>query len=53
MHYEARLVIKNGGIRWRHVQVPVSHVLAGEFIGFEEIDDGIWDIIWSNIALSF
>jgi len=40
-HYEVRLVSKNAGIRWRHIRAPHSHILAGEYIGFEEIDDKI------------
>jgi len=50
-HYEVRLVSKNSGIRWRHVRVPVSHILAGEYIGFEEIDDGIWEVYYGPIWL--
>jgi putative transposase len=50
-HNEVRLVSKNGGIRWRHVRVPVSHILAGEYIGFEEIDDGIWEVYYGPIWL--
>jgi len=50
-HYEVRLVTKNSGIRWRHVRVPVSHILAGEYIGFEEIDDGIWEVYYGSIWL--
>ena len=43
-HFEVRLVSANGGVRWQHRWVNVSHVLAGEFVGFEEIDDGEWDL---------
>jgi putative transposase len=50
-HYEVRLVSKNAGIRWRHVRVPVSHILAGEYIGLEEIDDGIWEVYYGPIWL--
>ena len=50
-HYEVRLVSKNAGIRWRHVRVLVSHILAGEYIGFEEIDDGIWEVYYGPIWL--
>ncbi len=50
-HYEIRLVSKNGGIRWNHVRVPVSQILAGEYIGFEEIDDGIWEVYYGPIWL--
>lgn len=38
-HYEVRLVSANGGVRWHKRWVNVSHVLAGEYVGFVEIDD--------------
>jgi hypothetical protein len=50
-HYEVRLVSKNAGIRWKHVRVPVSHILAGEYIALEEIDDGIWEVYYGPIWL--
>jgi transposase InsO family protein len=43
-HFEVRLVSRNGGIRWRKHRVPVSHTLMEEYIGFEAIDDGLWDV---------
>ena len=39
-HFEVRLVSANGGIKWEHRWVNDSHVLGGEYVGFEEIDDG-------------
>ncbi len=51
VHYEARLVSKNGGIRWNHVRVPVSHILGGEHVGLEEIDDGIWEVYYGPVWL--
>lgn len=50
-HYEVRLVSKNGGIRWNHVRVPVSHILSGEYIGFEEIDDGLCEVYFGPVWL--
>jgi putative transposase len=50
-HYEARLVSANGGIRWKHVRVPVSHVLIGETIGLEEVADGKWDVWFGPVWL--
>lgn len=43
-HFEVRLVSRNGGVRWQHHWVNVSHVLAEEYVGFEELDDGEWDL---------
>lgn len=42
--FEVRLVSTNGGIRWHHGWINVSGALAGEYVGFEEIEDGLWDV---------
>lgn len=42
---------KNAGIRWRHIRISVSHIFAGEYIGLEEIDDGIWEVYYGPIWL--
>ena len=44
-HYERRLVSRNGGVRWHARWVNVSHLFAELEIGFEEIDDGLWNVI--------
>jgi len=41
-HYEVRYVSANGGIRWKCGWVGVTHTLAGEFIGLNEVGDGLW-----------
>src|SRR5204863_9811629 len=51
-HFEVRRVSHNGGIRWRHSSsvgpnngwINISHVLAEEDVGLEEVDDGIWSV---------
>jgi transposase InsO family protein len=50
-HFEVRLVSANGGIRWLNDWVNVSHVLAGEHVGLEEIDDGEWDLYFGRMKL--
>ena len=50
-HFEVRLVSANGGIRWLHDWVNVSHVLAGEYVDLEEIDDGEWDLYFGCVKL--
>jgi len=50
-HYEVRLVSRNGGLRWNGVRVPVSHVLEGEYVGLEEIDDGVWEVYFGPLRL--
>lgn len=43
-HFERRLVSRNGGIRWKNRWVNASHLFAELEIGFEEIDDGLWNV---------
>jgi putative transposase len=50
-HYEVRRVSKNCGIRWKHKRVCVSQVLAGDYVGLEEIDDGAWDMYYGPVWL--
>ena len=50
-HYEVRRVSRNGGIRWHHHRVCVSHVLGEEYVGLEEIDDGLWEVYFGPLRL--
>ncbi|MGH9660949.1 MAG: integrase core domain-containing protein [Bryobacteraceae bacterium] len=50
-HFERRRVSHNGGIRWLHRWVNVSHLLAELEIGFEEIDDGLWNVYFGPVWL--
>jgi hypothetical protein len=50
-HFERRLVSHNGGIRWNHRWVNVSHLLAELEVGFEEIDDGLWNVYFGPVWL--
>jgi hypothetical protein len=50
-HFEVRLVSKNSGIRWKTHRVCVTHTLAGEYVGLEEIGDGIWDVYFGPLRL--
>jgi hypothetical protein len=50
-HYELRRVSRNGGIRWHSQWVCVTHVLAEEYVGFEEIDDGLWEVFYGPVRL--
>lgn len=50
-HFELRLVSRNGGIRWRRQWVNVSHTLAGHYVGFEEIDDALWNVYFGQLLL--
>jgi putative transposase len=50
-HYEARYVSENGGIRWRCAWVNVTTTLAHEWVGLEEVGDGLWDVYFSWLRL--
>jgi putative transposase len=58
-HFEVRKVSRNGGIRFRcnrshgpnQPWLNVSHVLAEEYVGLEEVDDGIWAIYFGPLLL--
>jgi hypothetical protein len=50
-HYERRLVSRNGGVRWKHRWVNASHLFAELEIGFEEIDDGLWNVYFGPVWL--
>lgn len=49
--FEVRYVSANGGIRWNRDWVNVSSVCIGEYVGFEEIDDGIWNVYFGPLKL--
>jgi hypothetical protein len=50
-HFEVRRVSRNSGIRWNHHWVCVTHTLAGEYVGLEEVDDGRWDVYFGPLKL--
>jgi transposase InsO family protein len=50
-HYEKRYVSANGGIRWNCQWVNVSITCIGEYVGLEEIDDGVWNIYFGALRL--
>jgi transposase InsO family protein len=49
--FEVRYVSANGGIRWNRRFVTVSHVCIGEYVGLEEIDDGVWNVYFGPLKL--
>jgi putative transposase len=49
--FEGRYVSANGGIRWNHQWVNVSHTCIGEYVGLEAIDDGIWHVSFGPLTL--
>jgi putative transposase len=49
--FEKRYVSANGGIRWNLQWVNVSSTCIGEYVGLEEIDDGVWNIYFGALRL--
>jgi putative transposase len=49
--FEVRYVSANGGIRWNKDWVNVSITCAGEYVGLEEIDDGVWSVYFGALKL--
>jgi putative transposase len=50
-HFEVRRVSRNSGIRWKHQWVGVTQTLAGEYVGLEEVGDGLWDVYFGPLKL--
>lgn len=51
-HLEIRRVSDSGEIAWRGTPTFLSATLAGEDVGFEEVDDGLWTVYFATIALA-
>ena len=50
-HFLKRLV-SDGGVIGFHRPIYISSALAGEWLGLDEIDDGIWSIHYCNVELA-
>jgi len=47
-HFEVRRVTEGGSFSWHGHAVFLTHVLSGEPIGLEEVDDGIWTVYFCH-----
>ena len=50
-HFEVRLVSDNGGIRWLTNWVYVTSTLALEYVGFEEMEEGVFDVYFCDFRI--
>ena len=50
-YFEVRRIGSNGCLRWRGRPLFLSHVLQGQDIGFNEIEDGIWSVCLRPVLL--
>jgi len=48
--FQVRYVSANG-IRWNNGWVNVSITCVGEYVGLEEIDDGVWSVYFGPLKL--
>jgi transposase InsO family protein len=51
-HLEVRLVSSNGCVSWKNAPLFVATPLAGEYVAFEEIDDGLWTLHFATVAVA-
>jgi transposase InsO family protein len=49
--FEVRYVSANGGIRWNRQWINVSTAVIGEYVGLEEIDNGLWEVYFGALKL--
>jgi transposase InsO family protein len=50
-YFEVRKVSSNGVVYWHNKMVYVSHLLKGESVGLEQVDDGIWTVYFGPVTL--
>ncbi len=51
-HTEVRFVSSNGCVSWSNDPLFLTTALAGEYVAFEEIDDGLWTIRFADVVLA-
>jgi putative transposase len=51
-HTDKRLVSSNGCVSWAGAPLFVATPLAGEYVAFEEVDDGIWTLWFATTAVA-
>jgi transposase InsO family protein len=50
-HWEQRLVSSQGHISWNGRLQFLCEALAGERVGLEEVDEGLWTVYYADVAL--
>lgn len=51
-HFEQRRINKIGQMCWKGQRMFVGGVFAGEMIGLEEVEDGVWSLYFANHLLA-
>jgi putative transposase len=50
-HFQVRRVDSNGTIKWRASQVSISKAFYGRQLGFELIDEAIWNVFFGSFLI--
>lgn len=50
--WATRRVSSSGTFSWRDHAVRLTEALAGEYIGFEPVDDGLWLVYFATVAIA-
>lgn len=50
-HFEVRRVSRCGGFRWKCKWIRASSALEEDYIGFEEIDNGLYNVYFSFVLI--
>ncbi|MBV8895652.1 MAG: transposase family protein, partial [Acidobacteriaceae bacterium] len=51
-HLEVRKVEHNGMMCWKNGRIFTSKTLRGEYVGLEEVDDGVWSLYYGPVLLA-
>ena len=51
--FEQRRVNTNGVIKWQRREVFLTEALAGEQVGLQLIDDGVWLLMFASVVLGY
>ena len=51
-HFDVRRVSSNGCISWKDTAVFLTESLAGDIVGLEEVDEGLWTVYFGSVALA-
>jgi putative transposase len=51
-HFEVRSVRRNGEIKWQGELLFLSEALAGERVGLEEYENGLWSVSFGSLLLA-
>ena len=52
-HFEVRRVSQDSTIRWKHRKVFVSSLLGRNFVGLEQVGDGVWSVYFGSLHLGW